>query len=85
VDRLYNRLVIARGIDSTEPTNPLKPTMAPKIKFTEVKEDEWPICPSCKKELREIKYKQRGWVSTWAAFWCPYCRCLLSVSTTFNG
>jgi hypothetical protein len=75
----YDGYVIARGIEST------KPTMAAKIKFTEIKEDEWPICPSCKKELREVKYKQGGWVSTWAAFWCPHCRCLLSVSTTFNG
>ena len=59
--------------------------MAAKINFTEAKEDEWPICPFCKQELKEIRYKKRGWISTLTAFWCPYCRSLLSASATFNG
>ncbi|MHC1768967.1 MAG: hypothetical protein AB9869_32570 [Verrucomicrobiia bacterium] len=59
--------------------------MSEKIKFTEGKENEWPICPACKKELREIKYKRRGWLSTLTAFWCPHCRAFLSASTSFNG
>jgi hypothetical protein len=59
--------------------------MAAKIKFTEVTGEEWPVCPACKKELREIKYKHRGVFTSMTAFWCPHCRCLLGTSTTFNG
>ncbi len=59
--------------------------MTAKVKFTEAKEDEWPICPSCKKELQELMFKRRGWLTSVTVFWCPYCRCLLSTSTTFNG
>jgi hypothetical protein len=29
--------------------------MAAKVKFTEAGDDEWPICPSCKEELKELK------------------------------
>ncbi len=46
-------------------------TKAAKLKFLEAKEDEWPVCPSCKKELRELKYKQRGWLSSITTFWWP--------------
>jgi hypothetical protein len=56
-----------------------------KMQFVEARNDEWPICPSCKKELREIRYRARGWLTTLTVFWCPYCRALLSTSTTFNG
>ncbi len=60
-------------------------TMKAKLTYTEAKEDEWPICPHCRKELREFKFKRRGWLTSITAFWCPHCRCLLSASTTFNG
>jgi len=59
--------------------------MAGKVAFTEAKEDERPICPSCKKELQELKFKRRGWLTSFTVFWRPHCRCLLSTSTTFNG
>ncbi len=59
--------------------------MDAKLKFTKAREEEWPVCPSCKQELREVKYKQRGWFTSITAFWCPHCRALLSMSTTFNG
>jgi hypothetical protein len=59
--------------------------MAEKIKFTEAREEEWPICPNCKQELKEIHFKRRGWLTTLTVFWCPYCRSLLSTSSTFNG
>ena len=59
--------------------------MAAKLTFTEVKGEEWPICPSCKKELREIKFKKRGVFTSITVFWCPHCRVLLGTSTTFNG
>ncbi len=48
------------------------------VKFIKAREEEWPICPQCKKELRELKYKQRGWVRQLVVFWCPHCLCLLS-------
>ncbi len=57
----------------------------PKMNYTEAGEAEWPLCPACKKELREIKYKNRGWLTTLTAFWCPHCRTLLSASSSFNG
>lgn len=56
-----------------------------KIKFTEADYNEWPICPYCKKDLNEIRFKKRGWLSTITTFWCPHCRSLLSTGTTFNG
>jgi hypothetical protein len=59
--------------------------MTPRITFTKGKDDEWPVCPSCKHELKEIKYKKRGWIAVMTTFWCPHCRSLLSASTTFNG
>ncbi len=59
--------------------------MADKITFTKARDDEWPVCPFCKKELKEVRYKTRGWLTMWTVFWCPYCRALLSTSTTFNG
>jgi len=60
-------------------------TMAAKVTFAEAREDEWPICPACKKELRELKFKRRGWLTSITVFWCPHCRTLLSTSATFNG
>ncbi len=60
-------------------------TKAEKLKFTEAEAHEWPICPWCKKEIKEIKFKQRGWLSSTTAFWCPYCRSLLGTATSFNG
>ncbi len=59
--------------------------MSDKINFTKAREDEWPICPFCKKDLKEIRYKQRGFISTLTAFWCPHCRSLLGTSTSFKG
>jgi hypothetical protein len=59
--------------------------MSQKIEFQAATDDEWPICPECKKELRDIKFKKRGWLTSMTVFWCPYCRCVLSVSNTFNG
>lgn len=59
--------------------------MNARIKFTEATENEWPICPCCKKELREIKFKGRGWLTSLTAFWCPHCKTLLGTSKTFNG
>ena len=59
--------------------------MAAKVAFTEATENEWPIYPACKKELRELKFKRRGWLTSITVFWCPHCLCLLSTSTTFNG
>ena len=59
--------------------------MNAKINFVEARDDEWPLCPSCKKELREIRFRKRGWLTTLTVFWCPHCRSLLSTSTTFNG
>jgi hypothetical protein len=59
--------------------------MVAKVTFIEARDDEWPICPSCKKELKELKFRSRGWLKTITVFWCPYCRTLLSTSVTFNG
>ena len=56
-----------------------------KMTFTEAKEDEGPVCPSCKKKLKELKFKRHGWLTTMTAVWCPYCLRLLSATTTFNG
>ncbi len=41
-------------------------------RFAEAHEDDWPVCPWCKKELRELKHTSRGLLATWTAFWCPY-------------
>lgn len=59
--------------------------MNARLNFIEAPEDEWPQCPSCKKDLRDIKYKKRGWLTTLTVFWCPHCRTFLSASTRFNG
>lgn len=59
--------------------------MEKKMQLHEAADDEWPICPHCKKELRELKHRKRGWLITVTVFWCPHCRCLLSTSATFNG
>jgi hypothetical protein len=59
--------------------------MADKIKFIEAREDEWPTCPTCKKELKEVRYKKRGWLTDLTVFWCPHCRAILGTSKTFNG
>lgn len=59
--------------------------MAEKIALTEAGPEEWPICPSCKKELKHVKFKARGWLTTVTIFWCPFCRCLLGTSSTFNA
>jgi transposase-like protein len=56
-----------------------------KVSFTEAGYDEWPVCPWCKQEIREIKFKRRGWFNLLTAFWCPNCRSLLSTSATFQG
>jgi len=32
--------------------------MAAKVTFTEATENEWPICPSCKKELRGAQIQE---------------------------
>ncbi len=55
------------------------------MQFNEAADEEWPICPHCRKELRELKHRKRGWLVTLTVFWCPHCRCLLSTSATFNG
>lgn len=34
--------------------------MAAKLNYTEAKEEEWPICPACKKELRELRCQWRN-------------------------
>lgn len=60
-------------------------TAGDKVAFIEASKDEWPICPHCRKELKDIKYKKRGWLSVLTVFWCPHCRSLLSTSSTFNG
>ena len=73
------------GVMDGSPIRCPRKTMTTKMRFAEAKEDEWPVCPWCKKELRELKYKSRGWLATWTVFWCPHCRSLLSTSTTFNG
>jgi hypothetical protein len=59
--------------------------MKPQLNFTEGRPDEWPVCPSCRKELREIRFRKRGWLTVLTVFWCPYCRALLSTSTMFSG
>ncbi|HNQ87553.1 MAG TPA: hypothetical protein PKM73_02835 [Verrucomicrobiota bacterium] len=59
--------------------------MKTKVELTEAMEQEWPVCPHCKKELRELKFRKRGWLTTLMVFWCPHCRSLLSTSMTFNG
>ena len=59
--------------------------MSKKVTFIEAADDEWPLCPSCHKELREIKFKKRGWLTSSMIYWCPHCRALLGTSATFNG
>lgn len=56
-----------------------------KVTYRKATADEWPICPYCKRELKEIVHKERGWITATSAFWCPHCRSLLSISKTFNG
>jgi hypothetical protein len=80
---VYNGPLAHGGLRSCEPLT--VDAMKAKLSYTEAKEDEWPICPYCKQELRELKFRRRGWLTSVTAFWCPHCRCLLSTSTTFNG
>ncbi|MBP8304172.1 MAG: hypothetical protein KBE04_08615 [Phycisphaerae bacterium] len=56
-----------------------------KVTYRKAASDEWPICPHCKRELREIVHKERGCFTSTGAFWCPHCRSLLGISKTFNG
>jgi hypothetical protein len=56
-----------------------------RITYTKAEPTEWPTCPCCKKELKEILYKDRGWLNSMSAFWCPHCGSLLSISTSFKG
>jgi hypothetical protein len=80
---IYNGLTTTGELGSCN--NQSLANMAQKFKFTEAREDDWPVCPHCKKELRDIPFKTRGWLKSIAAFWCPHCRSLLSISATFNG
>jgi hypothetical protein len=63
----------------------MESNMPPKIEFIEAEENEWPRCPHCQKELRQIHYKKKGWLLTFAIYWCPHCRAVLGTSKTFNG
>ncbi len=56
-----------------------------KMQFEQAKEDEWPQCPYCHKEIRQIKFKTRGFFTSTAAYWCPHCKAILGLSSTFNG
>lgn len=59
--------------------------MSEKVKYHEAGDDEWPVCPTCRKELREVKFKQRGWLTSLMVIWCPHCRAVLGTSATFNA
>lgn len=59
--------------------------MGEKVELTKAKEDEWPVCPWCNQEIRELKFKERGWLTDVTVFWCPHCLAVLSISKTFNG
>jgi len=56
-----------------------------RIRLRTATPEEWPLCPYCKRQLKEIVHKERGWLTTTSAFWCPHCGCLLSIATTFNS
>jgi len=56
-----------------------------KVAYRKAEAEEWPICPHCQEEIREIVYKDRGWLNSTCAFWCPNCRSLLSISTSFKA
>ncbi len=47
----------------------------------EKKEDVLPICPSCKKELRTVWYREvKGDLGKRCIYFCPECRSSLGVS-----
>jgi len=59
--------------------------MTKKMRFIKAREDEWPTCPWCKKELNDLKYKDRGFLKNVTVYWCPHCGHLLGTSATFNA
>jgi hypothetical protein len=59
--------------------------MKQKVQFVEAGGNEWPLCPHCKKELRQMMFRKRGWLAVLTVFWCPHCKCLLGTSHAFNG
>jgi uncharacterized Zn-finger protein len=50
------------------------------MKIDEAPEDAIPMCPYCKKELREIwiKTKGIGWIEQKQVLMCPYCQAFLA-------
>jgi hypothetical protein len=57
-----------------------------KMSFVAAEAGEWPSCPHCKREIREIKYRRprlsvSGTASAVTVFWCPHCKAVLSAST----
>jgi uncharacterized protein with PIN domain len=48
---------------------------------TEEKEDEWPICPHCKSELRKLWFQElKKDLGKRCLYFCPECRSCLGIS-----
>lgn len=55
------------------------------MKIYEAPAGVWPICPHCKKELREIVYIPHGAWMVHNVYFCPHCRMLLSIGMNIGN
>ncbi len=51
-----------------------------EIKYRRVS-GKFPICPHCKKEIREIEYIEQGIFKLTIVYMCPHCDTILSMAT----
>ena len=56
-----------------------------KLDLVEAPKDEWPVCPYCKEELRQIwvKSKGLGFLQKKQFLLCPHCKSFLAYGS-FN-
>lgn len=59
--------------------------MKENLEFIEAGPNDWPKCPHCEKEVRQVIYRKRGFLSRMLLFWCPHCKAVLGASNTFNA
>ena len=59
--------------------------MSERIEFVKAAENEWPVSPHCRQEIRRVHYVERGVLNEKLVFWCPECRCVLGTGSQFNS
>jgi hypothetical protein len=59
--------------------------MSEKPRFVKAPDEERPVCPHCRQEIREIRHTGRGVLNEKTVFWCSECRCVLGIGSQFNA